>query len=210
MAKPAFPKLHKAIKFAVKAHKKQDRDGDSAIPYVTHPIEVLAIVRYEADVTDEDMLCTAVLHDVLEETEFTEKDIEDRFGERVLKLVKELTREEPDAQALQLPEQELAKIKNALMMSEIDKMSNEAKLIKLADRCSNLANAFKTRSGEKLKRYIETSRQILDHIDRQVCPVLWDRIKEMIDDSPKGSEPNGAAPKRKNLKAGSSTPSVAG
>jgi len=179
MAKPAFPKLHKAVRFAAKAHKKQDRDGKNPLPYVTHPIEVLSLVRYAADVADEDILCAAVLHDIVEETEYDLSDISDRFGPRVAQLVKQLTREEPDPAGLS--EAELAKIRNALMMSEIDHMSNEAKIIKLADRCSNLAAAFHSKSGEKLERYVKQSREILLHIDRKVCPPLWDRINEMVE-----------------------------
>ena len=185
MSKPAFSKLHRAVRFAAKAHKKQDRDGKSPLPYVTHPIEVLSLVRYQADVTDEDILCAAALHDIVEETEYDISDLSDRFGKRVAELVQQLTRDEPDPSGLS--EIELAKIRDALMMDEIDRMSNEAKIIKLADRCSNLAAAFKSKSGDKLHRYIKQSLEILEHIDRKVCPPLWDRINDMVEGSENAS-----------------------
>jgi len=191
MAKPALPKLHKAVRFAAKAHKRQDRDGKSPLPYVTHPIEVLSLVRYQADVVDEEILCAAALHDIVEETEYDLSDIADRFGSRVAGLVKELTREEPETMGL--PEAEVAKIRNSVMMAEIDRMSDEAKIIKLADRCSNLAAAFKSKTGDKLQKYIKQSREILDHIDRKICPPLWDRINEMVE----GAEPERNGAKRK-------------
>lgn len=205
MSKSAFPRLHKAIKLAVKGHNKQDRDGESALPYVTHPVDVLSLVRYEAGVTDEDVLCAAVLHDTLEETDLKADKIEDKFGDRVAELVKELTREEPDEATMQLPEDEVWKIRDGMMMAEIDRMSHDAKVIKLADRCSNLRNAFKSKSGAKLARYIDQSRRILEHIDREVSPPLWDCINQMVEDG------GGQKAKRKNLQTnGAHTPSIAG
>jgi len=190
-----FTKLHKAIKFASKAHKKQDRDGGDALPYITHPIDVLNLLRYEADVRDEDLLCAAILHDTLEATDVTEKQIQKEFGEPVLDLVKEVTRQEPDAEMRKLGEKELWKIRNEALLLEIDKMSPSAKKIKLADRCSNLTAVLKTRTGEKLERYLSQSRVILEHIDRDISPELWDRIYRLLSASEAA-----ALPKRKNLK----------
>lgn len=190
-----FTKLHKAIKIAAKAHKKQDRDGDAPLPYVTHPIDVLNRLRYEADVTDEVLLCAAILHDTLEETDITEKQIEKAFGKPVAALVKEVTREAPDGQMKKLPEKDLWEIRNNALLMEIDKMSDSAKKLKLADRCSNLTSALKTRTGEKLERYIRQSRQILEHIDREVSPPLWDTIQKLLE-TPEAAVPS----KRKNLR----------
>ena len=206
MSKSASPSLHRALKFAVKAHKKQDRDGDNPLPYVTHPIEVLNLVRYEAGVVDPDVLCAAVLHDVVEETDHDLDEIEDRFGSRVADLVRQLTREEPDEETRKLPEEELWRIRNAMMMSEIDRMTDEAKLIKLADRYANLENAFKTKSGARLDRYVGQSAQILEHIDRSVCVVLWDWINQMVKEHKPIS--NGQPAKKK--KGPLETPSIAG
>src|SRR5688500_10578224 len=84
-----------AIEFAVKAHRGQYRDGDEPLPYITHPLDVLANLRYTGEITDKDMLCTAVLHDVVEESGVGFGEIEEQFGERVRELVQELTRVEP-------------------------------------------------------------------------------------------------------------------
>jgi len=198
-----FTKLHKAIKFASKAHKKLDRDGSDALPYITHPIDVLNLLRYEADVHEEDVLCAAVLHDTLEESDVTEKQIEKAFGKQVLDLVKEVTREEPDVEMRKLPEKELWKIRNEAMLLEIDKMSDNAKKIKLADRCSNLTAALKTRTGDKLERYVRQSQSILEHIDRSVSPPLWDRIERLVTTA-EATLP----PRRKNLKENGAAKSI--
>jgi (p)ppGpp synthase/HD superfamily hydrolase len=181
MPRPALPLLHKAVRFAVKAHKKQDREGEMPLPYATHPIDVLNIVRFDADVRDESILCAAALHDVVEEAQVPLKDIADKFGPEVAELVQQLTREEPDEETQKLPEDELYKIRSAMLMAEIDRMSDSAKIVKLADRCSNLRTAPFTKPADKLTRYVDQSRELLKHIDRSVCPVLWDRINQMVE-----------------------------
>ncbi|HEY3780467.1 MAG TPA: HD domain-containing protein [Fimbriimonadaceae bacterium] len=195
MAKTAYPQLHKAIKLAVKAHKKQDLDDAHPLPYVTHPLDVLNLLRYDAEVLDEEILCAAVLHDLLEETDVTEKEIAKDFGEEVLSLVKQMTRKESPPEVMDLPEDKRWQIRNDEMMDEIDHMSEAAKKIKLADRCSNLRVALRVRTGEKLERYLGQSREILEHIDREISPALWDKIQKML-----GDADNVAKPKRKNLR----------
>ena len=174
-------KLTKAIRLAEKAHRGQFLDGEAPLPYVTHPIAVLNVARYTAGLQDEDLLCVAILHDLLEETDVASGEIEKKFGRKVADLVKQLTRQEPSsAETKGMDDEAIWEMRNGMMLAEIDKMSDEAKIIKLCDRCSNLNAAMKTRSGKKLRRYIRQSSQILEHIDRKVSPPVWDRIKEMI------------------------------
>lgn len=184
--------MHKAIKLAAKAHKKQDRDGADPLPYITHPMDVLTAVRYDAGVRDEDLLCAAALHDVVEATGVALGEIERGFGKRVAQLVKELTREEPSH--LPSSEEELWAVRNELMMNEIDQMSDDAKLIKLADRYSNLRHYAKPE--EKKARYVEQSRAILARIDREICPALWDTIQDLV----AGASGERAGARRRNLK----------
>ncbi|MFI5385618.1 MAG: HD domain-containing protein [Fimbriimonadales bacterium] len=177
MSSVALPLVHKALKRAVKAHKKQDRDGEAPLPYATHPVDVLNLLRYDAEVTDEEILAAALLHDTLEETDEELEDIEADFGSRVARIVQELTRQEPDRAGLS-PE-EIWQIRTQSMLEEIDRMGSEAKLIKLADRASNLRSALLTRTGDGLNRYVRQSQLIIEHIDREVCPVLWDRVRDL-------------------------------
>lgn len=177
MAKVALPRLHKAVRFAMKAHKKQDRDGESPLPYTSHPMDVLNILRYEGAVVDEDVLCAATLHDVLEETETTEADLLRRFGERVLNIVKELTREESDRTGLSVDE--IWQVRTRTMLEEIGAMSPEARAIKLADRASNLRAALVTKKGEDLYRYVRQSQLILEKIPSAVSPAIWAHVKEL-------------------------------
>lgn len=185
MAEGSFPQLHRALKFALKAHKGQDRDGPMPLPYITHPFEVVTVLRYVGDVTDETVLVAAALHDLLEETETEPGEIGAAFGNDALKLVLEVTRREPSARDIEgLSADEIWVMRTRIFMDEIRAMSHGAWLIKLADRYSNLGNAFYTRSPEKLERYVWQSILILEIIPRETNPPMWDGIQAMIDRVP--------------------------
>ncbi len=77
-----------ALEFAKEAHKTQRRK--SGEPYVIHPILVAAIVA--AISSDEAMIISALLHDVVEDTDTTLEEIIQRYGEDVALLVEGLTK----------------------------------------------------------------------------------------------------------------------
>lgn len=174
-------KLAKAIRFAEKAHKGQVREGEPPLPYITHPVDLINKLAYVGRVFDEELLCAAALHDVLEETEEDLGRIEKKFGSRIAVLVKELTRDEPSGKVVSgLSEEALRDLRNKLLLAGVKKMSPEAQTIKLADRLSNLQAAEKTRTPEKLERYRDQSREILKIIPREVNSSLWDAIDSMV------------------------------
>lgn len=181
MAKTSLPLLQEAVRFAAKTHRGQDRDGDAALPYITHPIDVMNRLRYDAGVEDLEILAVGVLHDVVEECEVTFELLSARFGERVTGLVRELTRSEPAPAEIEgLDEAQIVELRSQMLLADIVRMSPEAQLVKLADRASNLNASLKTRSGEKHARYVRQSYLILETIPREISPPLWDAIQEML------------------------------
>lgn len=74
----------KAIKFAAVAHKGAVRKGNG-LPYIIHPMETMSIVSSMTD--DVEVMAAAALHDVIEDTKYVGRDIENAFGERVARLV---------------------------------------------------------------------------------------------------------------------------
>ena len=76
--------LNEAIAFAVRAHDGMTRKA-SGQPYILHPMETAVIVGTMTN--DPELLAAAMLHDVVEDTGVTPKEIRERFGERVMKLV---------------------------------------------------------------------------------------------------------------------------
>ncbi len=173
--------LHRALSFALHAHAGVDREGPDPLPYFTHPIEVLNNLRYTGGVIDEDLLCAAVLHDVIEESAIHLAEIEAQFGIRVCGLVKELTRREPGpAETSGLDKPQIWALRSEILLAEIAKMSRDAQAVKLADRLSNLREAKRTKRHEKLKRYIGQTRRILETVPESVNPGLWNAIKREL------------------------------
>ncbi|MBQ1224016.1 MAG: bifunctional (p)ppGpp synthetase/guanosine-3',5'-bis(diphosphate) 3'-pyrophosphohydrolase, partial [Oscillospiraceae bacterium] len=83
-----IPKILDAFAFAAEAHKDQFRQ--SGEPYVTHPLAVAEIV---ADMElDCDSICSALLHDTVEDTSATPEEISQRFGSHVAEIVDGLTK----------------------------------------------------------------------------------------------------------------------
>lgn len=172
-------KLKLAIDLAFEAHKDQWRSGEYAVPYICHPLEVLTLLRYVGGVTNEDQLCAAVLHDVLEETDISYEVMRDSVGERAANLVKELTRVEPTAEETAgMSKDEIWAMRSQLLLDEISKMSPQAMAVKMCDRISNLREAKITKTEKKVKRYIAQTEKMLEIIPKKVSPSLWSMLAE--------------------------------
>jgi guanosine-3',5'-bis(diphosphate) 3'-pyrophosphohydrolase len=170
-------KLDEAIQTAAKLHAGQIRDGEHALPYFVHPIEVLLNLRNVGGIYDEDMLIAAVLHDTVEEAGGDLNKLEKQFGKRAAALVRELTREEPTKKETEeLTREEVWQLRSSMLLEEIANMSVEAQTIKLADRLCNVREALRTRVGEKLDRYLVQTYAILETIPRELNPPLWDAV----------------------------------
>ena len=81
--------ITKAFNFARQAHKGVRRL--SGEPYIMHPISVAQIVCKEIGLGSTS-ICAALLHDVVEDTEYTTEDIENIFGAKVAQIVDGLTK----------------------------------------------------------------------------------------------------------------------
>ena len=121
----------KAAKFAIDAHHGTERRG-KAFPYIIHPMEAAEIV---ATITnDQELLAAAILHDVAEDTEFTEEDIRREFGDRVADLVASESVYIDES----LPEEETWVARKQLSIDRVKTASRDAKIVALADKLSNM------------------------------------------------------------------------
>ena len=127
----------KAIIFATKAHSGSFRKGTKT-PYIVHPLEAAAIV---ATITnDEEVLAAAVLHDVVEDTEFGVEDIRREFGERVAGLVAS----EREDKREDLPSADTWKIRKQETLDYLEsKASLEEKMVALGDKLSNIRAMYR-------------------------------------------------------------------
>ncbi len=82
-------KIRQAFNFAVEAHKNHRRK--SGEPYIYHPIAVAQIALEEIGLGSTSVICS-LLHDVVEDTDYTLNDITDLFGEEVSRIIDGLTK----------------------------------------------------------------------------------------------------------------------
>ncbi|MCZ6841923.1 MAG: HD domain-containing protein, partial [SAR324 cluster bacterium] len=72
--------LLRAISFAAEKHRDHRRKGAIAAPYINHPITVAQQLAEAGCEHDTDLLMAAVLHDVIEDTDSTEEELQALFG----------------------------------------------------------------------------------------------------------------------------------
>jgi (p)ppGpp synthase/HD superfamily hydrolase len=120
--------LLRALAFAAGKHRDQRRKDLHASPYINHPIAVAAVLAQEGGISDAETLTAAILHDTIEDTETSGEEIEAIFGGRVRRIVEEVTDDKS------LPKDE----RKRLQVVHAPAMSAEARLVKLADKISNL------------------------------------------------------------------------
>jgi len=120
--------LLRAVEFSAEKHRGQRRKGVDALPYINHPIEVAAMLANIAGVRDLVILVAAVLHDTIEDTSTSPEEIEIAFGPEVRTLVQEVT----DDKSLHKAERKRLQVEHA------PHLSHSAKVIKLADKISNV------------------------------------------------------------------------
>ncbi|MBR5277236.1 MAG: bifunctional (p)ppGpp synthetase/guanosine-3',5'-bis(diphosphate) 3'-pyrophosphohydrolase [Bacteroidaceae bacterium] len=123
--------ITKAFNFARQAHKGVRRN--SGEPYIMHPLAVARIVCSEIGLGSTS-ICAALLHDVVEDTDYTIEDIQNLFGEKIAQIVDGLTKISGGVFGTQASEQAENFKKLLLTMSEDIRVI----LIKIADRLHNM------------------------------------------------------------------------
>ena len=138
-------KFDKAIEFAVKAHSGAVRKGTET-PYIVHPMEAAAIVATMTN--DVDVLCAAVLHDTVEDSDFTIEDVRAEFGDGVARLVAS----ESENKREDLPAHETWKIRKQETLEHLKDAPVEVKMVTLGDKLSNIRAIYRDYStlGDKL------------------------------------------------------------
>ncbi len=155
----------KAVAFAADKHRNQRRKDAEASPYINHPIALANVLANEGGVEDVTVLGAAVLHDAIEDTETTSEELQAIFGPKVASVVMEVT----DDKSLEKSLRKQRQVEHA------PHISKEAKLVKLADKISNLRDIIASPpadwSAERKQTYFEWAAKVVAGV-RGVHPGL--------------------------------------
>lgn len=137
-----YLKIQSALHLCIRAHDGQTRkdyisNQEFKISYCIHPIRIWMFAKHFLGLNNAEMECAILLHDVIEDTDISEKDIREMFGDSVCNIVLELT-----------------KTKETNLVEVSKKYSASAKIIKALDRVDNLLDAKIYFKPEKFVRYL--------------------------------------------------------
>ena len=134
-------------------HVHQRRKGAAGEPYINHLFEVATLVAEATDGKDPDLVIAALLHDSIQDQEVPRGVIAQSFGEGVARLVEEVS----DDKSLEAGTKRL-------QVEHSHEKSRRAKILKLADKTSNLrAIAASPPPDWSVKRrleYVEWARKV--------------------------------------------------
>jgi len=163
--------LIQTVDFAAQKHACQKRKG-SEESYIIHPIGVARILAEEAKVTDLRVLQAAILHDTIEDTDASYKEIRDKFGVEVADIVQEVT-DDKSLPKLERKKHQVAHVKH---------ISREAKLVKMADKIHNLQSVSpNTWSSERVLGYVAWAQEVVNQGLRGVNDVLEARLDQIFE-----------------------------
>ena len=151
-------------------HAKQRRKGTAGEPYIDHLLEVAALVAEATGGNDPNLVIAALLHDAIEDQGITRAAISQKFGEDVASLVQEVSDDKSLPQAG----------RKRLQVEEAPKKSKRAKILKLADKISNVAAIGRDPpsgwSVERQRQYVQWGRDVVAGL-RDAAPELEARFE---------------------------------
>ena len=163
--------INQVYLFAKSKHEGQKRDNGA--DYITHPVNVAKIIKeVKGDSKNIDVLvAAALLHDTLEDTYTSYRELEENFGKEIASIVMELTT------APVVPKM-IGKAK--YLATKMENMTNYALLIKFADRYNNLCDLNGT-TQEKRQRTISDTEYILNYLSsRRTYTTSQQKLVDLI------------------------------
>ena len=162
-------KATRAFGIATKAHIGQFRDENKAEPYINHPLRVALILTEELHKYDVDLVCAALLHDVMEKgsqnKNVTEEQIKKEASDYVYKMVMTLTKPK------MIPGQR-EKLLNEHFQS-IRSAPQSVRYIKLADELDNIRSLKNSSHKDKVARYKQEAQ-------RYVVPIAESTDEKLV------------------------------
>lgn len=152
--------VFKALAFSAEKHRNLRRKDAEASPYINHPIALANVLINEAGIADPIVICGALLHDTVEDTETSFEELESQFGLAIAQVVREVTDDKL------LPKE----VRKQLQVEHAAHASHHARLVKLADKICNLRDIAqsppKDWSLERKVEYFRWAKQVVDALGR--------------------------------------------
>lgn len=149
------PLIQRAILRAVQLHAGQTRKGSPDVPYIVHPVEVGLIVSYYSSAPI--LVAAALLHDTVEDCDYTLVQVEEEFGPEVRTLVSALTEDKSihDWRGRKAENaRRLKETEHALFIKAADVIANMRSLVQaLKEEGSVVWERFNAGKAEKLTYY---------------------------------------------------------
>lgn len=156
----------KALDFARLAHDGQERD--EGVPYITHPIRVANLLLHELSQMDADMICTALLHDVIEDCRISTRELKNNFNDAIASMVKTLSKD--------------PRIENhqKVYYDGIVQSNDKTKLIKLCDRLDNLRSLRFSQNKSRIKKYVTETEKKYAIMAQSINPYILKEMKSEL------------------------------
>lgn len=165
-------RVEQAIRAAAVLHKDQLRKGSMPFPYITHLVATaFTLLDYTQD---EDVIIAALLHDTLEDTDYTLDELEEDFGGRVREFVEAVTEPQSTSEErISWREKKSAYTKllkkgpkEAVLIAAADKMHNFRTIVEdYHDEPERFAQDFGNNFDERLTAYQEIANVINNRLD---------------------------------------------
>lgn len=140
----------KALEFSAFRHRNQKRKGKEKLPYINHLIDTFGILWRIGKIRYIPILVAMILHDIIEDTDTMSEEISSLFGQEVLELVLEVTDDKS------LPKEE----RKRLQIESAPNKSTGAKLIKIADKISNISS-WPDWPKQRFTEYLDWTEEVM-------------------------------------------------
>ncbi len=184
MSQIISPKITEAIEFAVLAHGDQKRNNGRA--YITHPLSVGFILQSAG--YGEDVVIAGLLHDVVEDTSYTESDIREKFGERVAHLVMGVTEDGTITDWVKRKEKYLDHLKTSekevQAISAADMLDNRRSILREMKSGFDIWSKFSVGQELVMKNTEDRLAIVKESLDNEITKeleVVVNEIKTLLD-----------------------------
>jgi guanosine-3',5'-bis(diphosphate) 3'-pyrophosphohydrolase len=160
--------VRRAYDTAETAHTGQMRDEGT--PYIVHPVRVAVSLADELEIYSPQLICGALMHDVIEDSPATREEITDMFGEEIARIVWLLTKFDD----VSLP---------AYLRAIEEAANTGAPLVKLCDRLDNLRFLAHSPKAEKKRRYIRTTEAFYLPLAARTNSYLYEELQNWLEEA---------------------------